>query len=192
MGLGEFAIGAQVGGGVMSALGAFMSIAGQQSSLRTQAAISEINATSAEQTAQAALLAGQREEQRSMLATSQLRGQQKAGLAASGVDMSQGSAARVLASTDIMGEIDKNTIAANAVRAAWGYRTQATNLSNDAMTKRAAASAMSPVAGAATSALTSAGTIAQNWYQLNKAGAVGMPSNAGWDSILSGTRGSGD
>jgi hypothetical protein len=26
-----------------------------------------------------------------------------------------------------MGEIDKNTIAANAVRAAWGYRTQATN-----------------------------------------------------------------
>jgi hypothetical protein len=39
----------------------------------------------------------------------------------------------VLTSTDVMGQIDKNTIAANAVRSAWGYRTQATSFQNEAL-----------------------------------------------------------
>ena len=164
---------------MFGALGAWMSASANQSMLRGQADIADINATTAERSAQSALLAGQREEQRSSLATANLKGAQITGFAANGVDLGQGSAARVLTDTDILGAIDKNTIAANAVRSAWGYRTQATNYQNEALQKRAGASAISPLMAAGTSLLNSAGSVASNWYAMNKDGALGNGSASG-------------
>ena len=80
------------------------------------------------------------------------------------------------ASTDIMKEIDRNTVEANAVRSAWGYRTQAVNSQNDALIKRATADTISPFGSATTSLMGSAGNVATSWYQLNKATA-NSPSN---------------
>ena len=90
------------------------------------------------------------------------------GLAANGVDMGYGSAADVLTTTDVLGEIDANTIAANAVYQAWGYRTQGVNYNNSALTKQAQASATSPLMSAAGTALGSAGLVASSWYKLAK------------------------
>jgi hypothetical protein len=177
---GEFGLGMQGIGAIMSMIGAYSSSQGQKSSLGFQADLAAINATTAERAAQAAMLQGQHEEQHQMLATAQLKSTQQVGFAANGIDLGEGSAARVLTSTDVMGEIDKNTIAANAVRRAWGYRTQAVNFQNDALMKNSAASAISPLMSAGTSMLNSAGSVAQNWYALNKSGAMpftGTPSS---------------
>lgn len=57
----------------------------------------------------------------------QIRGEQRATLAASGVDMTSGTAASVLDQTTIYGELDARNIGVNAAREAWGYETQAGN-----------------------------------------------------------------
>lgn len=170
-GLGQFGMATQVGGAISSAIGAYANIKGQKAQLRMQAILDGINAQTAESTARSTLQAGQHEEQASMLRTAQLKSTQQAEFASHGIDLGEGSAARVLTSTDVMGAIDKNTIAANAVRAAWGYRTGAVNSRNAGLMADSSADALSAGSGAATSLLGSAGSVAQNWYMLNKAGA---------------------
>lgn len=166
------------------ALGAFMEASSQKDSLRFAAQIADINAQAYERAAQGALLAGQREEQKSRMATANLRSTQTARLAANGVDLGEGSAARTLADTEVMGEIDANTIAANAVRSAWGYRTEATNSRNEALMKRTAARSIKPLLAAGTTAITGATKVAGDWFMLNKAGAFASPTPAG---VRSGT-----
>ena len=179
----------QGAGGIMAAFGAFAGAQGQQTSLRNQADIAGINATTAERTAQSALYAGQQQAQRSMLATANLKGQQQASFAANGVDLGEGSANRTLTSTDVLGQVDANTIAANAVRSAWGYRAQASNFQNEALQKRASADSISPWMAGASSLMNSAGSVASNWYQLDKAGALdayaSKPSSAGGNAAYS-------
>jgi hypothetical protein len=151
-----------------SAIGSILAAQGQQDALRFQAEMADINAKAADNAARGALFAGQREGQRSMLSTANLKSAQTAKFAASGVDLGVGSAARTLASTDIMGKIDANTIAANAVRSAWGYRTQGTSYRNDALTRRSAADSINPWLEGASSALTTAGRVDREWYALNR------------------------
>lgn len=166
--IGNFATMSQGAGAVMSVIGTYFGAKSQQSMLRAQADIDQINAAIAEQSARTALMIGQRQEQQSMLQTGQLKGHQTASMAANGIDLGEGSAARVLTDTDVMGKIDADTIAANAVRQAWGYRTQAVSIQNEALMKRSQADAISPWMGATSSMLTSAGTVASNWYSMNK------------------------
>ena len=73
------------------------------------AKLDDINAWIAEKTAQSAQMAGVAQEQRIALNTAQLKGTQVAHLAAGNVDLGTGSAARVLTSTDVLGNIDANT-----------------------------------------------------------------------------------
>lgn len=163
----------QGAGAASSAVGAYYGAQSQKSSLNLSADMADINARMSESAAQATLLTGQREEQKSQLATANLKGTQRAGLAANGVDLGVGSANQILTTTDVMGEVDANTIHANAVRNAWGYRTQAVNQSNQALMSRAAAGAISPTMSAVTSLLGSAGSVASSWYSYGKAGSFG-------------------
>lgn len=165
---GQFGVGMQGVGAILSAIGAWAGASAQKTSLRAQAEIAEINARTAESNAQATLFAGQREQQRSMLHTANLKGSQRARIAANGIDLGVGSAVRVLTTTDVMGEIDANQIKANAVRQAWGQRVVATNYENEALRARANASAISPGTAAVTSLLGSAGSVAANWYGVSK------------------------
>lgn len=165
----------QGAGAGSQALGAYFGAQSQKTQLAGQADIADINARMLEGSAQQTLLTGQREEQKAMLATAQLKGRERAALAANGVDLGAGSAANVLTSTDTLGEIDANTINANAVRSAWGYRVQATNQTNQAAQDRAAANAINPNAAAMGSLLTSAGQVASSWYQFNKGGLTTTP-----------------
>lgn len=110
-----------------------------------------------------ALQAGEREQQRSRLSTGQLKSKQIASMAANGIALDGGTANAVLTSTDVLGEVDANTIEQNALMSAWGYRTEA------AM-GRARAKAISPKMAAATTLLGSATQVASSWYSMNKGG----------------------
>jgi hypothetical protein len=158
----------QIGGAATSAIGAYGTASANRIAMRSQANIAEINARISEQAAQGELLKGEREEQRTRLNTAQLKSRQRAVMAASGVDLGSDSATNILTGTDVMGEIDANTVAANAVRSAWGYRTQASNYTTDAIVKRGAAKGMSPTTAMASSLMGSAGSVAQSWYAMGK------------------------
>lgn len=162
----------QGAGAASSAMGAYFGAKSQKSSLELQANLADINARMSESAAQQTLLTGQREEQKSMIATANLKGTQRASMAANGIDLGQGTANQVLTSTDVLGEIDANTIHANAVLNAWGHRTQAVNQTNQALMSRASASAISPLTSMTTSLLGSAGSVASSWYTMNKAGST--------------------
>jgi hypothetical protein len=178
------AVGAGQGfGAAQSAVGSYYQASSQKAALGLQATLADINASTAENAAEAALFSGQRQEQASRLQTANLKAKQVTSMAANGVDLGQGSAARVLTTTDVMGEIDANTINANAVRAAWGQRTQATNYANQALMSRSAAKAISPVGALATSLLGSATKVAGSWYTMGKQGAFTSPETGGGDAL---------
>lgn len=161
-----------VAGSISNVFGSYFSARGQRAALRYQAEIADINARLSELGAQSALRRGQREEQGVRLRTARLKSSQRVALAANGIDLGQGSAQEILNTTDVMGEIDANTVAANAVRDAWGYRTQGVNYQNEALMKRATASAISPIGAAAGTLLGEAGSVSKTWYAMDKAGML--------------------
>ena len=165
-----------IGGALSGAIGSFYSAKVAKINLEGQAFLADTNARIAELGAQSVLNQGQQEIGRLTMQAGKVKSAQRVALAANGVDLGEGNAAELQASTDIMKEIDRNTVEANAVRSAWGYRTQAVNSQNDAMVKRSTADTISPFGTAATSLLGSAGNVATSWYQLNKATA-NSPSN---------------
>jgi len=153
---------------------------------QSDASLLELNASISEQQARMAIQVGHREEQQLRLQSAQIEGKQRVGFAASGVDLGVGSAARVLATTDYMTEVDAYEIRANAARAAFGYKVQATNQKFAALSARsqgmtyaagsafasAGAAGISPLASAAGSLLSSASRIGPQVY--------GAGKSAGW------------
>jgi hypothetical protein len=169
--VGSVGVGMQAAGAAGSAVGAYYGAKAQRSLLDAQATIDDINAKVAEATARSALMAGSRQKNAQQLMAARVKGSQKAALAANGVDLGVGSAAEVQASTAALAETDANTIEANALRSAWGYRTQAMNAQNDAIMRRGAADGISPEMAGFTSLLGSSGTVASSWYKLKKDGS---------------------
>lgn len=165
-------------GAASSAVGSFYSAKSMKSQLSFEAGMADINARIAEIGARQELLNGQKQVGSLTLQAGQLKSKQRTAMGANGIDMSEGNAVELRASTDLMKEIDVNTIEANAVRSAWGYRTQGANYQAEAATKRGTASGISPFGSAAGSLLSGAGQVASSWYQYNKPGAFNTPSNA--------------
>jgi hypothetical protein len=159
-------------GAASSAYSAWQSAKFQKKQLANEAELAEINARVAEQGAESALIAGQKQESAIRSRTAQIKSAQRAGLGASGVDLGTGSAANLLTSTDVMGEIDANTAEINAIQSAWGYRTQASNALASAAMSRAASAGISPGSAAFASILSSAPQVAASWYKVNK--GIGM------------------
>jgi hypothetical protein len=162
-----------MGAGVaMQTIGARASAIGQQNALNGNADLADINARLAELGAQSTMLAGTRQAGSILLKGGQVKSSQRANMAANGIDLGSDTATNVLTSTDVMKEVDADTAMANAVRQAWGYRTQATNFQNDALIKRSLASAINPNQIAMATFLDGAGKVASSWYSLNKVGAI--------------------
>ncbi len=168
----------QLAGAGSSMMGSYYSAKNQAANLNFQANIAGINARIAESAAQSELQKGQRQIGALTLQAGQLKARQRATLAANGVDLGYGSAAEIQASTDLMKEIDMDTIQANAVRSAWGYRTEKANYQAQAIMAGAAAKGIRPVESAVSSLLGGAGSVANSWYGLKKSGAFN-PSDVG-------------
>lgn len=158
----------QTAGAVSGAIGGFYSAKMSKNQLAFEADMSRINARMAELGARTALDNGQKQVAGLTMQAGQLKSRQRASMAANGIDLGEGSAAEIQASTELMKELDKQTIEANAVRSAWGYRTEAANLQSSALMKEGTASGISPLMSGASSLLTGAGQVAQQWYAMSK------------------------
>lgn len=133
-----------------------------------QAAVSRNNQKIAEWQAQNAIAQGEEAqiEQRRKIAS--LKGSQRAGLAAKGLDISSGSALNILTDTDYLGELDVLNIKSNAERNAWAQRVQGNNEAANATLLSMRADAENPLLAGAGTLLTGAGTVADRWYTYNR------------------------
>lgn len=158
-------LGMSMAGSALSAYSAWQSAKFQRDQIGAQAEIADLNAELATRGAESALIAGQKQESAIRSRTGQVKAAQRAAMGASGVDLGTGSAANILTSTDLMGEIDANAAAINTLQSAWGYRTQALNSQTSAGAARATAAGISPGSAVLGSILTSAPAVATSWYR---------------------------
>lgn len=163
----------QIAGMGSSAAGAYYGARNQASNFQFQGRMADINARIAESAAQTELLKGQQQSAALTLQAGHLRSRQRAALAGNGVDLGEGSAAEMLASTDLMKEVDIQTTLANAVRSAWGYRVQKANYQMQSVMANASAKGVRPLESTVSSLLGNSGQVASSWYTSNKAGALG-------------------
>jgi len=115
---------AGIAGTAVSFFGAQQQANAQAKAYEYQAAVGRNNAIISERNAQAAIQAGQTEEQNQRRKTAQLEGAARAAIAANGIDTTSGSSLDVLGDTAKLGELDALTIRSNAGRAAYNYRVQ--------------------------------------------------------------------
>lgn len=162
--LATVALGTAAAGGMSSAVGAYNQSKASKAAYEYQAGVSRNNAMIAEWQAQDALQRGARSVQQQQLKTAQLKGSQRARLAASGVALDEGSALHILDDTDYMGQVDVNTIENNTAREAWGFRNQAAGYTSDSSMLSARSAAENPGGAAFGSLLGSAGQVASQWY----------------------------
>ena len=99
----------------------------QQQAANYNAQVANNNAIIDAQQRSSTLQQGEVEAQTSMRKQAAMIGDQRAQMAANGIDLTQGSAQDMLASTKFLGGIDVNTIQSNAARQAWGYSVQGMN-----------------------------------------------------------------
>jgi len=90
------------------------------------AQVAEMNAEISERRAKSTIEAGARDEQMKRQQVQQILGQQQAGMAANGVDLTFGSPLDLLVDTAVQGEIDALTIRTNTYREAYNARVDAT------------------------------------------------------------------
>ncbi len=143
-------------GALLSAKSASDQAQAQKDSATYQASVNANNAQIAEWNAESVEDQGRTAVENSQQQTAQLKGSQRAALAANGVSLGEGSALDILTSTDYMGERDALTIRDNAARQAWGYRTQGQSYTDNSNLLTNTAASISPNQAAGTSLLTSA------------------------------------
>lgn len=97
----------------------------QRDAAESQAELAEYNAAVAELQAQDAIDRGAEDEQRFRSQVRLLIGEQRAGQAASNVDVGFGSTVDVQADAAFLGELDALQLRNNAAREAWGYTVTA-------------------------------------------------------------------
>lgn len=163
------AVGLGAAGTVMGAFGAQNSANSQKATLGYEAAVARNNQTIANYQSDLAVQNGAIAEQNQRLKTASIAGDQRAALAANGVDLGTGSATEVLATTKYMGERDALTIRDNAARQAWAYKNQAAGYGAEAAADLATSDAINPDMAFASSLISGAGQVAGGWYKYNKA-----------------------
>lgn len=133
----------------------------QQAASNSQAEISDYNAHVADLQATDAVQIGAQEEARFRTQIRTTIGAQRAGMAASNIDVGFGSAVDVQADAAYLGELDALQIRTNAARQAWGYQVQAYDYRKqaDVLRKTGVAQAAAGEAAAAGAKYQIAGTI---------------------------------
>lgn len=159
--------------------GSYYSAVGSKAALGLKSDLDRINARLAEGRAKDTLRRGEKEYQQHKMRVAGQRSAQENALARNGVDLGFGSAAAILTGTDYLGEVDAETIKANAVREAWGHRLEASNLNASAEGAAMTGRAISPWMDAASTFLTSGQTVASDFYKLKNAGAYGDKGRSG-------------
>ena len=129
---------------VMQGIQAKNAAQAERNAAEYNAQIANNNAIIAAQQRSTTLQQGEAEAHKSMRDQAQMIGAQRAQMAANGIDLTQGSAQDILASTKFLGGIDVNTIQSNAARQAWGYEVQGMNDKNAATMETWKANSINP------------------------------------------------
>jgi hypothetical protein len=163
---------------VMQGIQAKNAAQAERNAAEYNAQIANNNAIIASQQRSTTLQQGEAEAHKSMRDQAQMIGAQRAQMAANGIDLTQGSAQDILASTKFLGGIDVNTIQSNAARQAWGYEVQGMNDKNAATMETWKANSINPsqigAMAAGSSLLSSIGGAASSY-----AGSKGGGSSGG-------------
>lgn len=138
--------------GTMSAVGAY-----QQGQVAKQ--VGRNNQIMAEYAAADALRRGEQEAQAVQRKAAQLKGSQRALMASKGLDLSSGTPADILDTTDFFAESDVNTVRYNAKKDAWSSRVQGAQAraEGDAKARQGNLAAVGTLIG-------TGGSVADKWY----------------------------
>lgn len=150
------------------AYGAYRSAQAQKAQSEYQAGVARNNQIIAERNAQDAIKRGQAEEARHRLQVAQLKGTQRSVLAASGVELDDGSALDILGDTAELGELDALTIRSNAEREAYQARVQGMNYAAEAGLHSYAAESTNPFLSAGSALFSGLGSVADKWYSYKR------------------------
>ena len=164
-------MGLQGAGAGISAVGAYGSAKSQKSALGFQAQMADMNAQLAERRAQIALEQGAYQAQEIERQGARAKGSQRAAMGASNIALDSPTALAIVAGTDLVTAEDAQQARVNAVREAFGHRTDATNQRNEGLAARANAKGINPMGAAATSLLGSATSMASSYYGMKQEGA---------------------
>ena len=159
-------LGVSIGAAIGDAADAYLKANTRGVQYDALAANSKVNAGLSQLAAIQTFQAGQAQISRIGQRAGELKASQRARLAANGIAVGTGSAAEITASTDVMKEIDQNTVRSNTLAQAWGYRRQATALEAQAKGAEMVADASRSSApwAAMGSLLTSASRVAAGYY----------------------------
>lgn len=154
---------------------------GQYDQNKFQSGVAKNNATMAERQARDAERRGEEEAQRINRQTSQLKGSQRASLAARGLDLGAGTPGDLIDQTDFFGATDAAMARTNGRTEAWMRRGQGANFSAEAANSNA-------TQAAGLSLLGSAGNVAGKWYAYGGTGGA----DPAFKRYTKGNAGSGD
>ena len=162
-------------GAMAQAQGQRHAAAAKANEYRYQAQVDDNNRKVALWKAQDAKDRGAKEEAAFRTKVAQLKGRQKSVLAASGVEIGDGSALDILGDTAALGELDALTIRSNAEREAYEQKVNASNLAANASMKRMGANnaIIAGKIGSMTSLLTGASSISSKWANYSGTGTYG-------------------
>jgi hypothetical protein len=145
-------LGLSAAGGALGAVGAY-----QQGQVAKQ--VGRNNQIMAEYAAKGVQKRAGEDSIRVQQKAAQLKGSQRATMAAKGLDLGVGTQAEILDQTDFFGATDAATARSNGNRDAWSARQQGANAraQGDASARQGGMSAFSTVLG-------TAGSVSQKWY----------------------------
>lgn len=161
-----------IAGALQSIIGAYSTASSIKDNFEFQSRMTTINARLAEKTAQSVLRAGESQAGRVSLRSGQIKSSQKVSQAGRGITIGEGSAAEETASTDLIKEMDMNTIYENAVNASNAARMQSVNYTNSSLMQDASAKSLNPYMAGSTSLITAGTTVASTWYRNQRADAL--------------------
>lgn len=168
------AVAATAMGSIIQAQGAKQQADATAAQNQYQAAVARNDQILAEQAAQAAEARGSRLSQMKQLDTASRLGGVIAATGGAGLDSGSGSALRLQADTQAMGDLDTRTIRYNAAREAYGYRVQGSGYSAQAQLDEMAARDAGAAGNlAATGSIISGGaSVADKWMRYKQVGVV--------------------
>jgi hypothetical protein len=162
-------------GAINSAIGSYFAAESQKNQLKMQAQnmrfasqMAAINARGAEFSAVQSMVGAERNIGRYTMAAGQAKASARTAMAGRGIQGGVGSARDVIASMDLIKEIDKLTMSAAAVREAEAYRTQGVNYSIQSQMQGISASNLMSSAGSISAPLATYGSL------LGSASDIGM------------------
>ena len=123
----DFGAGIALFSSLLGAVGGIQQARAQSDAAKYNAKVGEMNATLADRRAKDALERGKIEEQRKRQEVSQIKGRQKAAMAANGLDIGFGSPLDTIVDTATLGELDALTIRTNSAREAYDNNVDAEN-----------------------------------------------------------------